>query len=446
MAFTVVFVRLLSILMSGHTLLCVSQACDTSFVGTRPSVWVDFECSREASSVCQQFGLEYICADKDPCVENNTVLCASPEALPLTTPNNLNEINVISYNVWELRYLYYQSGQRERTCRIVRELVSQHPEVDVISFNEVFMGGCFSNESLTIRDILMQYGYVYYTETVGTPTTILKPENGGVFIASRWPIIRKAQHVFEKAAFSTTDFLSGKGVMYVEIDKNVYGMSRRYHVFGTHMQAQERFNTQTVRLAQAKEMYMFQRRQYIPADEPVIYVGDLNCDWVDTQNHAEDVINALHASEPERKGELNYTYDRALNDVFPGTPVEDNTSQWLDYALYSNEHLLPTSASVRVLRPKTQPFEVCSISVFPGYHFPDAPRCQRTRVISDLSDHFPVLGNFVFRPNQETTTTHPIGATRNIGTLKEVSLNLLMTLMFHICLIHLHSILFFSYF
>ncbi|XP_071963890.1 sphingomyelinase C-like [Antedon mediterranea] len=396
---------IIAVIISGS----VSQDCEESSVGDRPSVWVDVECNRTETSVCDQFGLEYICFNDNQCKTNGTkrVMCASPEAIPLVPVKDVNEIRVISYNVWELRYLYYQSGQRERTCRIVRQLISMHPEVDVICFNEVFMGGCFSNSSLTIRDILTQYGFVYYTETVGTPTTILKPENGGVFIVSRWPIIRKAQHVYDNAAYSTTDFLSGKGAMYVEIEKTVKNISRRYHVLGTHLQAQERFETQSVRVAQAKEMYMFKRRQSIPADEPVMYVGDLNCDWVDTQNHAEDVINTLHSSEPERIGELNYTYDRSLNDVFPGTPIEDKTSQWLDYALYSNEHLLPDSSSVQVIRPLAQPFEICSVSLFPGYRFPDEQRCRRTRVMSDLSDHFPVLGHFIFPVVLEETTDEP---------------------------------------
>ena len=70
------------------------------------------------------------------------VRCVSPEPPPLDHHFPSNTLVAITYNIWERDFYISNDGQRERTCRIPRWLALEHPDVDVIGFEEAFMGGC----------------------------------------------------------------------------------------------------------------------------------------------------------------------------------------------------------------------------------------------------------------------------------------------------------------
>ncbi|XP_071504984.1 sphingomyelinase C-like [Diadema antillarum] len=383
------------------------SSCDVD--DNTPTVWLGDELDCQGNwTHCGHFGLDFVCENATgSCPNENDVLCASPEPVPLSDPTAATTLKVIAYNVWELRYLYYQTGQRERTCRIPRELFRLHPDVDVIVFNEVFMGGCFSvyNESmeeseLTIRDILDQYGFIHYTETVGSPPQPpRKLENGGVFIASRWPILREDSFVYNESVPLTADDISGKGAVYVQIEKSVGGESKTYHVLGTHLQATQRANADAVRVAQATQMYELMRKQNIPAGEPVIYAGDLNAR--NGTQHGHDVISALHSEVPDIVGERIYTYDGVENTLLNSTG-----QSWIDYVLYSTFHLQPVYATLEVVRPmSSQPFDVCMLSLSPFPTYPFSERCLLEISTWDLADHYAVLGVFDFEEVSSSAST-----------------------------------------
>ncbi|KAJ8044997.1 hypothetical protein HOLleu_07912 [Holothuria leucospilota] len=373
-------------------------------------------------SYCSQAGLDYVCEEdfdtgnpNDTCQTGVRARCSFPD-IPtplLETPATM--LKVISYNVWELRYAYNQNGQRERTCRILPELIQIHPDVDVIVFNEVFMGGCFAtgSEQLTFRDILTEYGFTEFTRTVGIIPVPTQPENGGVFIASKWPILRERSRVFAAFERTTADSLSQKGVVYARIEKSVNSVNMRYHVFGTHLQSSERQNSSLVRILQAREMYEFQRSQNIPSSEAVIYAGDLNADFIADPTYADEVIAELKSTIPPIVGRLSTTYDRDNNDVFSD---RSSGASWYDYAVYSNEHLQPTRTALRAIRPRASPFTVCfsAVSINPTY--PDTRFCVTERTITDLSDHYAVMGTFDFGDGDwstrlPTTSTIPTTST-----------------------------------
>lgn len=279
-----------------------------------------------------------------------------------------------------------------------------HPDVDVIVFNEAFMGGCFASggQSLDFRDILSFYGFTEYTMTVGNVPKFPKVENGGVFIASKWPITRTRRHVYTYSERTTADSLSQKGTVYAKVEKNVGGETKNYHIFGTHLQAFERRNSSLVRVLQAQEMYNFKEEQNIPNGEAVIYAGDLNADQINDPEHAEEVIGELRGIVPPIVGEYQSSYNRGINDIFLNTP---STGSWIDYALYSSEHLIPTKSTLQVVRPRGQePFRVCLNAIPPGYSYPESARCLRSKEITDLADHFAVMGTFDFGDGIWTTT------------------------------------------
>ena len=364
---------------------------------------------------CDFFALNYVCNDTkgddgQECVNGTKVLCSYPDPEPLPLPTPITTLKVLAYNVWELRYLFAQNGQRERTCRSTREVLALQPDLDVIVFNEVFMGGCFAeNDTLTLRDILHEHGFVYYTKNVGEPVSFPKVENGGVFIASRWPIKKEAQIVYKNAERGTADYFSGKGCMYAQVEKTVDLGSKTYHIFGTHLQAQNGSSNDEVRVLQAGEIHTFMLEQNIPADEPVIYAGDLNADKIGNADHAAEVLMTLQANLPQIVGEFKATYDTELNDVFFES---DDSYQWLDYALFSDNHAHPTKATLQVLRPLSpEHVPVCMAAISPDHTYPDSDLCFISKRIRDLSDHFPVLGVFDYADEPESTTIPPVETT-----------------------------------
>ncbi|XP_054759905.2 sphingomyelinase C-like [Lytechinus pictus] len=417
-----------SLIISTIIQSAADQDCEIQPEDT-PSVWLGDEddvtyCEAEPYQ-CSNFGLVYVCEDPsggslEPCANGTKVLCSAPDPIPLDDPTPSSELRVVIYNIWELRYLYYQNGQRERTCRILHELFGLRQDIDVIVFNEAFMGGCFSKfnstvkmSTLTIRDILVQHEFIYHTKTVGEVRELPKFENGGVFIASRWPIISEDETIYTEAIKTTADALSAKGAKYARVLKSVNGSSRYYNIFGTHLQASKGVNADRVRVSQATEMHDLVVKLALSSGESVIYAGDLNTNYYDREprSNTANIIEALHALVPPIIGELNYTTDGLLNDARDG-----DSASYKDYVIYHEDYLHPLTASQEILRPRASEFfEVCMEAITPFPTYADSDRCRKTQNITDLADHFAVIGVYKF-DNKAVTTESSEPSTTNVVT------------------------------
>lgn len=151
---------------------------------------------------------------------------------------------------------------------------------DVVVFQELFDNSA--------SDILMARlkGYPYRTPVVGRSKdgwhqtlgdySSLPYEDGGVAIASRWPMTRQIQYIFDDACGA--DSLSEKGFAYARLNVN----GTPVHVLGTHLQADDDGcddgEAARTRTSQLKEMRHFVDGLKIPAGEPVIFAGDMNID------------------------------------------------------------------------------------------------------------------------------------------------------------------------
>lgn len=381
------------------------------------------------ASYCHLFGLDYVCTsdivDPSPvnlCKIGRKALCSFP---PRTTPlydTPANELKVAAYNIWDLRYLYYECGQRQRTCRILPEVFKQQPDLDVIIFNEAMMGGCFggfnvsdTRSIMSFREILKeQYGFRYSTRTVGTPYTIRKPENGGVFISSKWPIVEEDTRVYEDSIRDSADSFSSKGVVYAKIVKTDEDSSQSYHIFGTHLQAGGKEAGAIVRQNQATEIHELMLEKKIPPNEAVIYAGDLNSNWYEESGPL--ILGILEATQPEIIN-MNYTTDQSINDLFD---KPHKVAKWIDYAVYSSVHRQPINATTEGFRPRSDEyFELCinDVAIANGPIYPWSPRCKDARNATDLSNHYAVMSKFVFGP--ETTLPPYTGPT--LGTAPSTS-------------------------
>ncbi|CAH1778035.1 unnamed protein product [Owenia fusiformis] len=355
-------------------------------------------CGGVEGSDCSLFGLQ----DDDGtgfCDTGNKHKCVAIPSSSKFTPDGVNTLNVMSYNIFERRFAISHDGQVERTCRIPKMIADKFNTIDVVVFQEAFMGGCWPD--ISMRDLLIFYGFIYITETIEGSGDLQQIENGGVFIASRWPIVESRFHVFEAYTHFTGDALSKKGVVYTKIKKRINDASKYFHIFGTHMQAQKGAGPAQARVNQAREMNSFSDSLNIPISEAVIYAGDFNVDKIDERTHLNDIMVALDATVPAVAGDLTGTYDNRRNELTNlGKASDEPTVEWLDYVVYSNKHQAPKSVSMVAHDVKAdQAFNVCwceGCILKSSYYWYPGSSCSNIQGIRDLSDHFPVTAKFEF--------------------------------------------------
>jgi endonuclease/exonuclease/phosphatase family metal-dependent hydrolase len=306
-------------------------------------------------------------------------VCASCGLLALLFPpslaaNPIDTFDVLSYNIYMRPF--FLDGQRVRAEYLVAQLAGY----DAIVFQEAYDD--------RIRDLLLEglaQEYPFRTRILGHDAGF--EQDGGVIIISRWPIVREAQRVFTADRSSTnrcpgpdccedSDCYADKGVVYARINK----AGRCYHLFGTHVQAGT--ENWKLRNEQFKVISDFVASRRVARGAPVIIAGDLNVDRRDRARFADmqDLLAAvqppLQPTAPRTRGGI-YTFDGLRNDLND----HEDVRRYVDYALYSIEHLMPISAynQVRIIRAP---------EAWRYFFWQNGQR--------DLSDHYAVLGHFVY--------------------------------------------------
>lgn len=278
----------------------------------------------------------------------------NPWPLSASDTSNPNIFNVLAYNIYMLTPPAAFTDQADRAAEIWKHIHGY----DAIIFSEAFYNSARDND--LIPSISAEYPY--HTPVVDAGTF---NDDGGVFIASRWPIDTFAFIVFDDC--NGTDCLAAKGVMYAKINKS----GKPYHLFGSHTQAWNDSGDVAVRVLQFQQMLRFIDSLHIPDAEPVIIGGDLNVDKIlNNLNEYYRMLDSLDVLAPQYLGNP-YTYDGNLSYY-----TSSGEFEYLDYVFTQNQHFSPYSATneVIILRSIANPLWD----------------------IFDLSDHFAVRGRFVF--------------------------------------------------
>ncbi|MCH2158991.1 MAG: sphingomyelin phosphodiesterase [Oleiphilaceae bacterium] len=267
---------------------------------------------------------------------------------------NANSFNVLTYNIWGLLPGITAENTYDRFHSIAHMVV---PGYDAIVFQEAHDLA----SSNYFRDHI-KGEYPYLTEI---PFELGRILNGGIFIASKWPIEVEDNIVYQ--ACIGEDCLASKGAVYAKINK----LGKTYNLFGTHVRAYTTPEDIANRFEHLAELKAFKDSKHIPANEPVIYAGDFNVDKVNFPQERDDLMVVLDATEPTALEDYPYSYGGSIN-VY----ADDQYDEYLDYVLYSNEHVTPISSSNTLLLPRSV----------------ESEHWGRW----DLSDHFPVKGEFVY--------------------------------------------------
>jgi len=267
-------------------------------------------------------------------------------------PGPRASLDVLSYNIALLPFGQNAPWGPTNTERVIN--ITYHQEIhghDVIIFQEAFSD---SHRQL-LRDRLRDE-YPHQSGILGEDDGV--QQDGGVFIVSKWPIQAEAQTHYGPCSgdWPLDDDVDcifvKKGAKYARIDKG----GQIYHIVGTHTDAGDDEGDRNARLGQLIQMFQFMTRRPIRVNEPVIMGGDFNIDFYGPHGEYARMLGVLDATHPPVLG-------------FPYSNVKD---QLLDYVLYWNRAIRPSSASNEI---KKFPY--------PWEH-------------NFLSDHFAVLGRFRF--------------------------------------------------
>ncbi|WP_156722080.1 sphingomyelin phosphodiesterase [Streptomyces apocyni] len=288
------------------------------------------------------------------------------------------ELKILAYNTFLFsKSLYPNWGQDHRAAEI--------PKTDFFRGNDVVvLQEAFDNSS---SDALMHNAsaeYPHQTPVVGRSKSgwdatsgsysSMTPEDGGVTILSKWPILRKEQYVYKDACGA--DWWSNKGFAYTVLDVN----GTNVHVVGTHAQSTDpgcdSGEAATMRSRQFKAMDAFLDAKNIPASEQVIVAGDFNVDSHSAE-YASMLADGGLADTDSRTGHL-YSFDTQDNSIaaerYPDDPRED-----LDYVLHRAGHARPAGWNNNVIKEESAPWTVSSWG--------------KNYTYTNLSDHYPVTGS-----------------------------------------------------
>lgn len=312
----------------------------------------------------------------------NTALAAYPDDLKL-----------VSYNVMLApRSFSPNEGQALRAQTIPAAPFMQNQDV-------VILQELFDNDTSTQLLNNLATRYPYQTPVIGRSGNgwdrtdgqwrSEKFEDGGVAIASRWPIVEKVQYLFQRDGCGD-DWVNLKGFAYAKI--NVQG--HYLHVIGTHTQSESSWGCDVVpgghaavRQAQFQEIANFIRARQIPSTEMVVIGGDLNVNRDNTTEY-QTMLSTLNVTAPRYAG-LRYGWDPSKNGLALDR-YGNLTPEYLDYLLVDKDHLQPSTWHNLPLDTAVKQWTVVG-------------RDNRTYAYTDTSDHFPLLA---FGRADASTPTH----------------------------------------
>ncbi|MEG3631373.1 sphingomyelin phosphodiesterase [Streptomyces poriticola] len=287
-------------------------------------------------------------------------------------------VRVLSYNAFLFsKTLYPNWGQDHRAAETAKAPFMDGN--DVVVFQELF-----DNSSSDALKSAVADRYPYQTPVVGRTKSgwdatggsysALTPEDGGVTVVSKWPILRQEQWVYKDACGA--DWWSNKGFAYVVLDVD----GHRVHVVGTHAQSTDpgcgAGEAAEMRSRQFRTIDAFLDGKNIPADEQVLVAGDLNVD-----SHSAEYGSMLADADLVDTGVRTghpYSFDTRDNSIardrYPEDPRED-----LDHVLHRAGHVRPAVWKNDVIKEESAPWTVTSWGTSYTY--------------TNLSDHYPVIGS-----------------------------------------------------
>lgn len=232
-----------------------------------------------------------------------------------------NVLNVVSYNI---QFLPFFIGGFDNATRAPLIPLRMNPDLDVVIIEEAF--DPFPRDQ-DFTPAMQAQGFIYDTGILND----YFPFNGGVIIYSRWPIEASDEYDFELCGPTSGDCFANKGIMYAKVNK----LGKRYHLFGTHMDAGSDPDDITAKRLQFAEMRDFIGAQNIPPNEPAIYAGDFNV-RPSSVDLFPPMLDSLNPLLPEYEG-------------YWASTLSQDTGAIIDHAWLDRRYLIPMTATNEIL-------------------------------------------------------------------------------------------------
>ncbi len=275
-------------------------------------------------------------------------------------PEARDTFKAVAYNVFMRPISLFKNGQYERAQLLPIALAGR----DLLTFEEAFDDD--------VRGVLktgLATEYPFQTTVVGTDRGF--EQDGGVFIATRFPILEEDEYLFGSVcARMFEDCLADKGVKYAKL----WDGKHIIHIFATHLQNGDDSKATAVKMKQVQLIHEFMQRKITDSkQELVLLMGDYNLDI--KRNPDTFSRFGLVTQYPM---ERPLSWDPAYNEMAGeggGNPEQ------IDYVFYSDKNLIPTSFEHKVIPLKSKR----------RWKFLDS-----MKIFRDLSDHFPVEATITF--------------------------------------------------
>jgi exonuclease III len=264
-------------------------------------------------------------------------------------------LRILSYNVQMLPRIFphLQHNPIKRARLIPKYILAD--SIDIVIFQEMF--------DAKARHILTKGLKHELPHMIGPGN--LRPKGykkgSGVLIMSRYPF-KFLEKIKYNQCKGTPDCRARKGVILVEVNDG----KRTYQISGTHMQAGGTKEIKMSQIDQGADLMRQFRKQGVPQ----ISGGDFNVRNTDTVMFPK-LLKDFEAESGSFSGELQYTSDHLLNDMYSYNPNKRNT---VDHFLYNGNGVQPQYISRTVRAYKER------------YH----------KKHVDLSDHYALLLKIVW--------------------------------------------------
>ncbi|MEI5905875.1 sphingomyelin phosphodiesterase [Bacillus spongiae] len=284
-----------------------------------------------------------------------------------------NDFKLLQHNVYLLPTYITSWGQAER-AKLIGE-ADYMKDQDAIILNELFDN---SASEVLLSKLKEEYpnqtpvsgrSKSGWDETLGYYSNFV-PEDGGVAIVSKWPIVEKVQYVYENGCGA--DYFANKGFVYAKIQKN----NQFYHIIGTHAQADDTGcgsgEDAEIRESQFQEIRDFVDGKNIPLDEVVFIGGDFNVIKNNDKEYAS-MLNTLNVAQPDEFAGHSSSWDPETNSIL-AYEYPDFGPQHLDYIFVEKDHAQPSHWINETLNVKSPTWT----AVLNQYN--------------EYSDHYPIAG------------------------------------------------------
>jgi endonuclease/exonuclease/phosphatase family metal-dependent hydrolase len=316
---------------------------------------------------------------------------------------------ILTYNLFlPVPNFLRNHGQPFRAERVIDALsmhLKEH-DVDAVCVQELIP----TAYDVVVSQALYDLGYQWKTRQIPDALSL----HGGIVIYSRHIITQQAQYSFGGQC-QAADCFASKGAVYARIKKE----GQIVNVICTHLQHVPKLGTSPQRKRQVEIVAEMIEALNLPQEEPLLMAGDLNMDYTAQHSELSAALDQWKMNIPERHvSSAKYTID-PKNNILVGSDLPEEygcaeeyyrTLQckncpaiWVDYTLYSRNHLEPTDSWMKCVRVKASPFRM--------------PIRMGQEVIStDVSDHYPVIGHFEFsRSAMATRKSHDYHLSEDIA-------------------------------